>query len=147
MLDFVFFASPGHHNPLTFFFWREAPIFYNVMVKKQPNSNLPKVVHDCRELLLWMIPHLDKLPKNRRYTLGEKLENRLLAILESLITAAYARNKSSHLTEANLGLEVARQLWRLCYDFKGVSTKSYEHGGRLMIEIGQQIGGWARVSK
>lgn len=116
------------------------------MVEKQSHSNLPKVVHDTRELLLWMIPHLDKLPKNRRYTLGEKLENRLLTIMETLVAAAYAGNKRSQLIQANLDLEVARQLWRLCYDFKGLSSKSYEHGGRLMIEIGQQIGGWLRAS-
>ncbi len=56
-----------------------------------------------------MIPHLDKLPKNRRYTLGEKLENRLLTILESLVTAAYAPNKRTFLFQANRDLEVCRQ--------------------------------------
>jgi len=47
------------------------------MNKKQTVPSTPKAVQDCRDLLLWMIPHLDKLPKNRRYTLGEKLENRV----------------------------------------------------------------------
>ena len=56
-------------------------------------SSAPKAVHDCRELLLWIIPQIDKLPRNRRYTLGEKLENRILTVLESLVTAAYAPNK------------------------------------------------------
>lgn len=76
---------------------------------------------------------MDNLPKNRRYTLGEKLENRILSILESLVSAAYASNKRPLLVQANRDLEVVRQLWRLCYDFRGVNTKSYEHGGRLMI--------------
>lgn len=115
-------------------------------MKKQANSNIPQVVNDSRELLLWMIPHLDKLPKNRRYTLGEKLENRILSVMESLVSAAYSAKKRDLLLQANRDLEVARQLWRLCYDFKGISVKSYEHGGKLMISLGQQIGGWLKAS-
>ena len=53
------------------------------MTKKEKNDGSPKAVQDCRDLLLWMIPHIDKLPKNRRYTLGEKLESRIIAVLES----------------------------------------------------------------
>lgn len=59
------------------------------MDKKQPSQSVPQAVHDCRNLIKWMIPHIDKLPRNRRFTLGERLENRLLLILESLVTAAY----------------------------------------------------------
>ena len=117
------------------------------MPKKQSYSSAPLAVNDCRELLLWMIPHLDKLPRIRRYTLGEKLESRLLTVLESLVTAAYAPNKSTFLFQANRDLEVCRHLWRLCYDFKGVSAKSYEHGSKLMYELGKQVGGWMKVKR
>ena len=107
----------------------------------------PNAVQDCRELLLWMIPHLDKLPRNRRYTLGDKLENRVLCVLESLVEAAYTKNKLGLLAKANRDLEVCRHLWRLCFDFKGVSVKSYEHGSKLMLDLGRQIGGWTKASK
>jgi hypothetical protein len=94
-----------------------------------------------------MIPHLDKLPRNRRYTLGEKLENRILAVLESLVSAAYTQKKYALLFQANRDLEVCRHLWRLCYDFRGIPIKSYEHGSRLMFELGKQIGGWLKASR
>ncbi len=74
------------------------------------NYKTPKAVEDCRDLLLWAIPHLDKLPKNRRYTVGEKLENRLLVVLENLVEAAYSRHKKPLLQKANLNLEVSRHL-------------------------------------
>ena len=80
-------------------------------MSKQPST--PKAVEDCHELLKWMIPHLDKFPRFRRYTLGEKLENRVLTILESLVTAAYAPNIRTFLFQANRDLEVSRHLWRL----------------------------------
>ena len=55
--------------------------FFEVgMERKQVQPSTPKAVQDCHDLLLWMLPHLDKLPKNRRYTVGEKLENRVLTI-------------------------------------------------------------------
>jgi hypothetical protein len=111
------------------------------------SSSTPKAIQDCRELLLWMIPHLDKLPRNRRYTLGDKLENRVLCVLESLVSAAYTRDKRSLLVQANRDLEVCRHLWRLCFDFKGVSVKGYEHGSKLMLELGRQIGGWTKASQ
>ena len=47
-----------------------------------PGSTPPKAITDCRQLLLWLIPHLDKFPRNRRYTLGERLESGLLEGLE-----------------------------------------------------------------
>lgn len=116
------------------------------MIKKTFYSGMPQVVSDCRDLLLWMIPHIDKLPRNRRFTLGEKLENRILTIMENLVSAAYAANKRNLLLQANRDLEVARQLWRLCYDFRGIPVNSYEHGGKLMIGLGQQIGGWLKTT-
>lgn len=117
------------------------------MENSSVKPSTPKAVQDCRDLLLWLLPHLDKLPRSRRYTLGEKLENRVLTILESLVTAAYAPNKRTFLFQANRDLEVARHLWRMCFDLHGVSSKSYQHGGKLMLTLGQQIGGWMKDSR
>ncbi len=115
------------------------------MQKKQPPPSVPKAVQDCRELLLWVIPHLDKLPKNRRYTLGEKLETRILTVLELLVSAAYAPNKRPFLLQANRDLEVCRHLWQLCHDLRTVPVNSYEHGSKLMLILGRQIGGWLKA--
>ncbi|MGH8550888.1 MAG: hypothetical protein ACRERU_20265 [Methylococcales bacterium] len=38
-------------------------------------SSLPKVVQDCHNLLIWLIPLLDNFPRNRQFTLGERLES------------------------------------------------------------------------
>ncbi|MEB4591474.1 diversity-generating retroelement protein Avd [Candidatus Thiothrix sp. Deng01] len=116
------------------------------MDKKQPSSSVPQAVHDCRNLIKWMIPHIDKLPRNRRFTLGERLENRLLLILESLVTAAYVPNKRSFLFQANRDLAVCRHLWRLCYDFRAIPLNSYQFGGKLMLELGKQVGGWMKAA-
>ena len=76
-------------------------------------NSLPKAVQDCHNLLIWLIPLLDNFSRNRRFTLGERLESGLLEILELLVQAAYIRNKGELLKRANLRLAVVRHLWRI----------------------------------
>ena len=90
---------------------------------------VPQAVQLCHELLLWLIPQLDKFPRVRRFTLGERLERALLEVLELLVEAAYTKAKAPALRRANLRLEVGRHLWRLCHELKAVSTRRWEHGG------------------
>jgi len=61
-------------------------------------------------------PLLDKFPRSRRFTLGERLEARLLSVLERVVEAAYSREKRASLTRANLDLEMARHLWWLAFE-------------------------------
>jgi hypothetical protein len=53
----------------------------------------PQAVQACHELIAWLIPQLDKFPRLRRFTLGERLEQALLDVLELLLEAAYTRAK------------------------------------------------------
>lgn len=109
-------------------------------------SELPRAAQDCHELLLWIIPLLDQFPRNRRFTLGERLETSLLQVLEGVTEAAYSRGsrKASVLRQSNLKLQVARHLWRLSQELKVISLRRYRHGAGLMEALGKQIGGWQR---
>lgn len=107
-------------------------------------ATVPQAVQSCHEVLLWLIPQLDKFPRSRRFTLGERIEAGLLEVLELLVEAAYQRNKEVPLRRANLQLEVVRHLWRLAHELKVMATRQYEHGARLIDDLGRQIGGWLR---
>jgi len=109
-------------------------------------NQTPQAVQSCHELLLWLIPHLDKFPRNRRFTLGERIENGLLMVLECLVDACYSRQKQAALAQANRKLESTRHLWRLAFELQAVNSKSFHHGAKLMLELGQQIGGWLRYA-
>ena len=63
------------------------------MSNQSVSKNVPRAVQACHELLAWLIPLLDKFPRSRRFTLGERLE--------------------AGLQRANPQLEVQRNLWRL----------------------------------
>ncbi len=105
---------------------------------------IPKAIQDCHDLLLWLIPILDKFPRSRRFTLGERLENGLLKVLEDLVEAAYSKPKKNTLVRANRQLEIIRHLWRLAYELQVIPLRRYKHGAELMNELGRQIGGWLR---
>ncbi len=108
------------------------------------SATVPQAVQSCHELLLWLIPQLDKFPRVRRFTLGERIETGLLEVLELLVEAAYSRNKDTPLRRVNLKLELVRHLWRLAHELKVTATRQYEHGARLLDDLGRQIGGWLR---
>lgn len=108
-------------------------------------SELPKAVHDCHDLLVWLIPRLDHFPRNRRFTLGERIESGLLDVLEDLTHAAYARSERARaLSRANRRLQVVRHLWRLAHELEVVGLRHYGHGAELLTTLGRQIGGWQR---
>lgn len=113
-------------------------------MQRQKAQPLPKVVEDTHKLLLWMIPHIDKFPRNRRFTLGERLENTLLDILSALTQAAYQREKLPTLDYANNKLAIVRHLWRLCFELHVIPAERYRHGAGLLVEVGSQIGGWRK---
>ncbi|MEZ5595535.1 MAG: diversity-generating retroelement protein Avd [Pseudomonadales bacterium] len=107
-------------------------------------SAVAQAVETCHECLQWIIPLLDQFPRNRRFTLGERIEAGLLNVLELLLEAAYTREKSRSLAAANRRLAVVRHLWRLCVELKVIPLNRYEHGTGLFLDLGRQIGGWHR---
>ncbi|PPC90462.1 MAG: four helix bundle protein [Methylobacter sp.] len=109
---------------------------------------LPIAIHDCHQLLAWIIPKLDQFPRTRRFTLGEKLEKLLMEVLEYLLEAAYQKGevKLQMLARANRKLAVARHLWRLGFELKSCSFNAYNHGAELMVSLGKQIGGWRKAA-
>jgi len=110
-------------------------------------ASLPKAVDDCRELIKWVVGQLDKFPRQRRFTLGDRIETRLPDVMENLLTAAFSRDKAAALERANSALNVSNQLWRISFELQSISIKSYEHGARLMLGLGGHIGGWRRSEK
>ncbi len=110
-------------------------------------ASTPAAVSGCHDLLKWLVPHLDKFPRNRRFTLGERLEQGLLDVLELLLEAAYTKKRRSEsLHRANLRLGCVRHLWRLAWELGVIPQRRYAHGSGLLDDIGRQIGGWSRAT-
>ena len=108
------------------------------------DTTLPQVIEDCHELLKWLIPLLDQFPRTRRFTLGERLESGLLAVLEECVDATYSKHKRTQLNNANRRLSSVRHLWRLAYELRVIPRNRYFHGSQRLVDIGTQIGAWQK---
>lgn len=108
---------------------------------------IPKALQDCHALMAWMVPQIDSFPRARRHSLGARIEEGLLFVLEKLVEATYSQARQSALRAANLRLEVVRHLWRLAFELKAVAMKSWAHGVELTLSLGRQIGGWEKASR
>ena len=97
------------------------------------------------QFLLWLGPTLEKFPKDKRYTLGDRIQNQALDILECLIEATYTRDRVLHLRRANLGIEKLRFLFRLAADLKVLDRRRYEFVARTLDETGRSVGAWAKA--
>jgi len=97
------------------------------------------------QFLLWLGSTLEKFPKDKRFTLGDRIQNLALDVLEALIEATYTRDRTIYLRRANLGIEKLRFLLRLATDLKVLDRRRYEFAARTLDETGRSVGAWAKV--
>ena len=67
--------------------------------------------------------HMGKFPRSHRFVLGDRIESRMLAVLEAWVLAAYAREKKAHLQQANGNVQVLRLLVRAGKDQRATAPK------------------------
>ena len=104
-----------------------------------------QVVTQTYDLLLWTCRHIARFPRLHRYTLGQRLDKILSAVLDRLIQARYDSNgRREHLRHANLRIERLRFQFRLARDLGCLPTKSFGHASKSLNEIGRMFGGWLR---
>jgi hypothetical protein len=77
--------------------------------------------------IVWLIPTLDKLPRSQKFLLGDRMQATALDVFERLIEATYSKTRERALSDANLGLEKLRFLFRVCaelhyLDYSGCGT-------------------------
>ncbi len=102
------------------------------------------IIEKTHELLVWTLKHIDKFPRNHRYGVGLRLEQRVTGILELLLRAKYSRNRSAELQNINLELEFLRFQYRAVKDIGCLSLESYGSAARFVNEIGKLLGGWIK---
>ncbi len=94
------------------------------------------------DFLLWLHPVINKFPKSQRFVLGQRIENKALDILGSVIRANTQRDKFPVLQEASVELDELRTFIRLSKDLRFVSIRQYEIAAERMNEIGRLLCGW-----
>ena len=84
------------------------------------------------------------LPKQTRYTLGEKIDLLFIEIFELIITARYLpqKQKLPILQKASLKLDLLKFFLQISWEIKTLDTKKYILLSKPLDEIGKILGGW-----
>jgi hypothetical protein len=109
-------------------------------------SDLP-IIQKTYDLIKWYVPILNRLPRDHKFALGERMVTGLYDLLEGLIQARYTKDKLLQLQALNTRLEILRHQTRLLLDFQLLSARRYEYVGQQINSIGMELGGWVKQQK
>jgi len=90
---------------------------------------------------------IPSFPKTKRYTLGQKLDNTTLDILEFLFAIPLSSNKLIILQKISVKVDLLKILIRLSKDTQIINNKDCLELETKLSEIGKMLGGWIRASK
>jgi hypothetical protein len=113
-------------------------------MKKLEKTDELLIIQKLYDYLVWVSPIINRLPRDKKFTIGDRLLNRLYDVLEDLIKAKYrSRKKIELLEQANVGLEITRFYQRLILSDNLWNRKRYEFASKSVNDIGRLLGKWA----
>ena len=98
------------------------------------------------DLMAWLTECAEKFPRSQRFILAARILDSAFACHQSLIRARKVKGaeRARALLQADIELETLRLQWRLALEIKCIAISRYEHGIRLMDEVGRMLGAWRR---
>ena len=97
-----------------------------------------------RYITEYLLDICGKFPKNARFNLADRIINISLDVMERIIEAIYAGEKTGILKKANLQMEKIRALLQIVLNKKYISTGQYGHISEEINEAGKMLGGWTK---
>jgi uncharacterized ubiquitin-like protein YukD len=90
-----------------------------------------------------IVPHI---AKGGRYTIGARIENKFLDLLESCYIAYFTEKekKSEKISTCILILDTLKFLISIAWEGKLISHKHYEEVALKLEETGKMLGGWKK---
>ena len=88
-------------------------------------------------------------PKSKRYSLGQKVDELSLNIIELVITAGYLprEQKLPVLQKVSIKIDLLKILLRLAWETKCLDNNKYQQLVSQLLEIGKMLGGWIKTVK
>lgn len=109
-------------------------------------TDLP-IIQKTYDLIKWYVPILNRLPRNHKFLLGDRITSGLYDLLENLIQARYEHEKLRRLESLNSKLDILRHQTRLLLDFELMAEQRYEYVSGLINGIGNDLGSWIKQQK
>ena len=111
---------------------------------KPPGPEAPVVLVKWYDYAKWLLERVENFPKSQRFVLGQRLAEQAMDVLDLLVEASYARDKSEILATANRKMEVLRWTVRMAKDRKLFTAAQFEFSARALNECGRMVGGWLK---
>ncbi len=105
------------------------------------------IIQKLYDLIKWYVPIINRLPRDQKLLLGNRMITEMYNILDSLIIAQYSKKKLESLEPLNSRLQILRYQTRLLFDFNFIKEQRYEYANKLINEVGQELGGWIKKQK
>ncbi|KYC43313.1 four helix bundle protein [Scytonema hofmannii PCC 7110] len=102
------------------------------------------IIQKTYDLIKWYVPILNRLPRQHKFALGDRMVAGLYDLLEGLVNARYDPEKLTLLKPLNGQLAILRYQTRLLFDFDLMALHRYEYAGKLLNEIGLELGSWIK---
>ena len=108
-----------------------------------------QIIDQTSTCYLYLCGRVAAMPRLWRYGMGQDLLRQMNRLLEELLRAKFATpvNREVHLVEANILLDILRFQIRHLTELKALALNSQEHTLKLLLPIGEQLGGWLRHSR
>jgi hypothetical protein len=107
-------------------------------------NQTPVVVGKAYELVLWLLPKVEKFPRGFRFTVGDRIAGVGIDLLLVLVEAAYSAEKAELVAVASRRANGLRYLFRLAKDLRLLPLDSYGFAAERLDEVGRMIGGWEK---
>ena len=106
-------------------------------------AELP-IIQASIDLIRWFIPLLNRLPRQHKFGLGDRMVDGLYELVDGLVMARYSRPGAKlELLEPLAGrIDLLQIQTRLLQDFQLIDLGRYEHASRLIGEVSRQLTGW-----
>lgn len=113
---------------------------------RPPSLENASILNRLKEgYLLWIniVPHI---PKSARYTIGTRIENKFLDLLELSYTTYFCEKekKSDKISQCILILDTLKFLSSIAWEAKLISHKQFEEVAAKLDEVGKMFGGWRK---
>ena len=99
------------------------------------------------DFLVWAFNKTEGFPKSKRFSIGQRLESRLLDLVTGLNRLQYTKNNEKLVQSISATFDEIKLILKICYDTKLLSHSSFVFTVEKCDEIGAMIGGLLKASE
>ncbi len=104
-------------------------------------TNLP-IYEECYQLMLQLVVVTQKMQRDFRYTIGERLKQVVMDMIVLIYKANKAEDKLRHIAEAREKLVEAKVMLRVLNDVKQLSDRQFVLFAERTTSISKQFAAW-----